>query len=291
MANGMVAFHNAMKITEVPFPFPYAQVCDCILVAHWLLTPFVISVSVTNPVWSFFLCFIQIFVLWSLNFTAIEIENPYGKDANDVDGEGLQRQFNLNLRLLVSPKVKRTPTLAKSFILSEESHSLHLDDDKATLSTFKDLLSDKEAQLQSDAANGGVVKSMSSSRQYYAVNKTLSRAGSSVKNEDGSVAKALMSRQSLNEDPTKSEEEASESQPRIPDAHSCPEVEEHDKSLSPEADNANQAHAFTDATAQGEEQDTSASWRSHEWRTPLQVISPRPNNTVSVRTLPLPTVL
>jgi len=29
---------------------------------------------------------LQVFILWALNFIAIEIENPFGTDANDIDG-------------------------------------------------------------------------------------------------------------------------------------------------------------------------------------------------------------
>jgi hypothetical protein len=140
LANGMVAFHNAKKICEVPFPFPYAQVCDLILIAHWVLTPVVTSVWSTNLVWSAVLCFIQIFVLWSLNLTAIEIDNPFGKDPNDLPGQAMQREFNLQLRFGISPKVKRTPRLAATFRVSAERVSLHIDKRKATLSNFKELL-------------------------------------------------------------------------------------------------------------------------------------------------------
>merc|ERR1712232_901958 len=86
LSDGMMEFHNAMKICSVPFPFPYAQVCDWILVTHLILTPIVTSAWVTNPVWSAVMCFVQIFIVWALNNAAIEIENPYGKAQNDVDG-------------------------------------------------------------------------------------------------------------------------------------------------------------------------------------------------------------
>ena len=77
-ANGMVAYNNARKVAEVPFLFPYAQVCDTILMVHWILVPLVTSVWVTNPAWAAVFTLIQVFVLWALNLTAIEIENPFG---------------------------------------------------------------------------------------------------------------------------------------------------------------------------------------------------------------------
>merc|ERR1719291_536486 len=60
IANGMVAFHDAMKISYVPFPFPYAQTCDCLLVFHWLVVPFVTSQWVSNWFWAGLFVFIQV---------------------------------------------------------------------------------------------------------------------------------------------------------------------------------------------------------------------------------------
>merc|ERR1712232_1318293 len=113
LANGMVEHHNALKIAEIPYPFPYAQVCDCVLLAHWILTPIVTAVWVSHPVWAGVFSFVQVFILWSLNLTAIEIENPYGRDANDISGEHLQKQFNKELMLLVQPETERTPKMSR----------------------------------------------------------------------------------------------------------------------------------------------------------------------------------
>ncbi len=100
-----------MKITEIPFPFPYAQACDCILVVHWILVPLVTSVWVANPIWAAVFTFIQVFILWALNLTAIEIDHPFGKDGNDIAGGFMQKQFNESLRLLVSEDTRRTPMI------------------------------------------------------------------------------------------------------------------------------------------------------------------------------------
>merc|ERR550532_1098574 len=90
IANGMVAFHTSLKISFVPFPFPYAQTCDLLLMVHWICAPFVFNQWTKTPFWSFVFVFIQVFVLWTLNFIAVEIENPFGEDANDLDGTFMQ---------------------------------------------------------------------------------------------------------------------------------------------------------------------------------------------------------
>lgn len=115
MANGMVQFHEAMKISFIPFPFPYAQTCDCLLVLHLLVTPFVVCQWVTHPFWAFVFSFIQVFILWSLNMIAVELENPFGMDANDIDGLHMQEELNQHLLLLMRPYARRTPQLKDGF--------------------------------------------------------------------------------------------------------------------------------------------------------------------------------
>merc|ERR1719149_279004 len=109
----MVEFHDAMKISYIPFPFPYAQVCDSLLILHWLVVPFVVSQWVTNPVWATIFGFVQVFILWALNFIAVELENPFGMDANDLDGHNMQMESNEHLLLLLQPSTERTPTLSE----------------------------------------------------------------------------------------------------------------------------------------------------------------------------------
>ncbi|CAK0818197.1 unnamed protein product [Prorocentrum cordatum] len=112
LANGMVALHDAHKISSIPFPFPYAQTCDAMLVMHLCVTPFVTSSKMSDPWWACLLAFIQVFILWSLNYIAVEIEHPFGGDPNDIDSTGLQLDMNFNLLILLHPACERTPTLS-----------------------------------------------------------------------------------------------------------------------------------------------------------------------------------
>lgn len=111
IANGMVHFHEALKIANVPFPFPYAQICDALLVIHWLFVPFVVSQWVSRPWWAAMFSFIQVFTFWCLNLIALELENPFGTDANDIDGSQMHFEMNERLRLLLRSSTKTTPQL------------------------------------------------------------------------------------------------------------------------------------------------------------------------------------
>merc|ERR1719282_790478 len=113
LANGMCQFHEAIKISSIPFPFPYAQTCDWLLILHWCVTPVVISQWVTEPCWGAIFSFVQVFIFWCLNSIAVEIENPFGKDANDIDAEKMQIEINRHLMLLLEARTKRTPQLSE----------------------------------------------------------------------------------------------------------------------------------------------------------------------------------
>ena len=81
LANGMCEFEQAMKISETTFPFPYTQVCDTMLFIHWVCIPWVVAGIAPGPAWAFVLSFVQVFVLWALNITAKELQQPYGQVA------------------------------------------------------------------------------------------------------------------------------------------------------------------------------------------------------------------
>ncbi len=98
LSGGMVAFYQALKISQVPFPFPYAQVCDLLLIIHWSLIPFVMTQWTTHWLWSGIFATIQVLVLWSLNLIALEIENPFGTDENDIDLEQYQADLSPALK-------------------------------------------------------------------------------------------------------------------------------------------------------------------------------------------------
>jgi len=111
-ANGMVAFNDAIKLSSVPFPWPYAQTCDCLLLIHFMLTPLVVAHWFTSPWWAGIFTFVTVFILWVLNSIAVEIENPFGSDENDIDCKRMQMEFNSQLVQLLSRRQMRTPQLS-----------------------------------------------------------------------------------------------------------------------------------------------------------------------------------
>jgi len=112
LANGMIALHEAQKIAHIPFPFPYAQTCDALLFLHWLITPLVTAQWASNVWAAGVFGFVQVFILWSLNNIAVEIEHPFGSDANDLDASEMQMEMNMNLLLVLDDAATCAPHLS-----------------------------------------------------------------------------------------------------------------------------------------------------------------------------------
>lgn len=163
-ASGMVSYHEAMAIATVPIPFPYAQSTQLLLMVHWIIMPIVVSVWVDQPGWAFVFCWMQVFILWSLNAIAIELENPFGQDANDFDACYLQQILNQSLLLLLDPKVDKLPELVRGSIMDGQQINRMVSvkapqlDRKfcRTLSSFGDILAQlddpRQSQMSTDSA-------------------------------------------------------------------------------------------------------------------------------------------
>lgn len=113
-AQGMLAYHDAVKIQSTKFPFPYTQMSTLMLMAHWIITPFIMCQWVVLSSWVFFLTLIQVAIFWCLYFTAIDIEMPFkrGKLNENHAGSKLQKHFNEQLLILIDSTTRRLPILS-----------------------------------------------------------------------------------------------------------------------------------------------------------------------------------
>lgn len=109
LSRGMVNLHNAKKITDTQFPYPYAQLISFLLLIHLVLTPFVVSAFVQNHWWSSIVTFIPVFGMFSVNFVATELEMPFGDDDNDLNMKHFQEEMNNSLLMLVHSKADHCP--------------------------------------------------------------------------------------------------------------------------------------------------------------------------------------
>merc|ERR1719502_2170319 len=101
---------------------------------HWIMCPIVSTIWVTEPHMAAIFCFFQVFVLWALNQIAVQIENPFGDDANDLDAVLFQKSMNTALLMLIDPTTERTPHLMTSGDTSEDKRRTFRSSRKSTKS-------------------------------------------------------------------------------------------------------------------------------------------------------------
>merc|ERR1719297_623678 len=110
LGNGIVQLNNARKITEFPIPFPLAQMITFMLLFHWIITAFVCAASVETTFWAGLITFIFVFSFWSINYIAVELEQPFGDDANDLPLREMQEDLNKSIRALMDKKALYPPS-------------------------------------------------------------------------------------------------------------------------------------------------------------------------------------
>eukprot|EP00928_Gymnodinium_smaydae_P062319 TRINITY_DN46216_c0_g1_i1.p1 TRINITY_DN46216_c0_g1~~TRINITY_DN46216_c0_g1_i1.p1 ORF type:complete len:519 (+),score=93.60 TRINITY_DN46216_c0_g1_i1:98-1654(+) len=166
LSSGVVRFHEAMKIAQIPFPFPYAQSTLVLLILHWLVAPVVMVSWTESPGLAGAYSFLQVFILWSLYAIAVEIEDPFGNDANDLDALELQHDMNERLILLSDPRAhvvpKVRPECVRGGLLTDtlertvKKRSSTVKDIRAmskTSSNMEDFVSDKSGDVGSTPAS------------------------------------------------------------------------------------------------------------------------------------------
>jgi len=151
ISRGFVHLLNTKKITDTKFPFPYAQLISFALVVFSVVTPVMFSSSAgMNKVAAACATFTPVFLLSGLNYTAIELENPFGKDANDLPLKEFQTEMDQCLLMLLHPgadtvaglNAKRAEmdfeTLVETFKENRDEHRFE-DDNAPKFQRFKSL--------------------------------------------------------------------------------------------------------------------------------------------------------
>eukprot|EP00931_Biecheleriopsis_adriatica_P101819 TRINITY_DN76896_c0_g1_i1.p1 TRINITY_DN76896_c0_g1~~TRINITY_DN76896_c0_g1_i1.p1 ORF type:complete len:410 (-),score=64.42 TRINITY_DN76896_c0_g1_i1:16-1245(-) len=98
---GMVKFHKAKRIIEIPFPFPYMAALQLLLYSHFAMTPFVMAACTDFVVWAASLAFVVQFGLWFFVGVALEMDRPFGNTQNSIEMAKIQEEFNTHLLALL----------------------------------------------------------------------------------------------------------------------------------------------------------------------------------------------
>jgi len=110
-AQGVVQFHDALKVKVLPFPGVFQQVCDVVLIIVTCFTPVLFSLWCNSSVLTPLFTFITVFVLWSLSLVARSIEDPFA--SRDFIMECCEMQVGMNELLLVfiEPELAHVPCM------------------------------------------------------------------------------------------------------------------------------------------------------------------------------------
>lgn len=109
LSRGIVNLNNVRKIKDIPFPFPYAQMITVMLLIHWLVTPMLAAFVIRSPWWAVIASFSVTGAFWCLIYIALEIDQPFGSDENDLPITEMQEDFNRSLLQLLEFHAQNTP--------------------------------------------------------------------------------------------------------------------------------------------------------------------------------------
>eukprot|EP00931_Biecheleriopsis_adriatica_P117100 TRINITY_DN9264_c0_g2_i1.p1 TRINITY_DN9264_c0_g2~~TRINITY_DN9264_c0_g2_i1.p1 ORF type:complete len:534 (-),score=108.44 TRINITY_DN9264_c0_g2_i1:57-1658(-) len=109
LSRGFVNLLNAKKISDTRFPFPFAQLITVLILVQGVMTPMMVSCLFDKPYLVAVFTFIPIFGICALNFIGVELENPFGQDANDLPLDHFQEEMNNCLLMLLHPSADFLP--------------------------------------------------------------------------------------------------------------------------------------------------------------------------------------
>jgi predicted membrane chloride channel (bestrophin family) len=121
ISRGFVNLLNAKKITDTRFPFPYAQLISLLLLLHTALTPMIMASLIKSKVLCAIFTFIPVFGMFSLNFIAMELENPFGIDDNDLPLPHFQEEMNSCLLMLLHDNTDMISTTSDDCVMDFEA--------------------------------------------------------------------------------------------------------------------------------------------------------------------------
>eukprot|EP00930_Biecheleria_cincta_P001323 TRINITY_DN102458_c0_g1_i1.p1 TRINITY_DN102458_c0_g1~~TRINITY_DN102458_c0_g1_i1.p1 ORF type:complete len:588 (+),score=112.93 TRINITY_DN102458_c0_g1_i1:95-1858(+) len=121
LSRGMVNLTNLHKIKEIPFPYPYQQVLIVMLIMHNLITTCMAAVMMDTLFWACAMTFMVTGSFWTVIYIAVEIDQPFGDDPNDLPLIEMQEEFNADLVRLLKTSTGKLPSMNRT---CETQHAL-----------------------------------------------------------------------------------------------------------------------------------------------------------------------
>jgi len=130
LANGMVAYHDCLKIQTTSVPLPYKQMTKILMGAHWFITPVVMVLWTDWPTWTFVLTLVQSMIFWCLYFTAHQIEYPFQTGEISYSVTVLHNEFNSNLIEIAKHKTGKLDLSQADLDPRSWVHNIHSFDER-----------------------------------------------------------------------------------------------------------------------------------------------------------------
>jgi len=84
ISNGALAYSQAEKLADIPFPFVFAQILAVAMLFIAIVFPICFTLITGESWFTPMLSTGVVTFFWALNEIAKELENPFGKEANNV---------------------------------------------------------------------------------------------------------------------------------------------------------------------------------------------------------------
>jgi len=129
LGGGFVKLARARQIKAFPIPFILAQMITSLMIIHWVSSSVVCAMSLRSVFTAMLVCFLGQMCFWGVHYIAVEMEGPYGGEANDLCLEDLQSDMNRSLLAITHPLARKTPSFEHDYEkpLATISLDLHLD--------------------------------------------------------------------------------------------------------------------------------------------------------------------
>merc|ERR1712154_444735 len=103
ISRGFVNLLISKKITDTKFPYPYVQLLILLMTSFSFLTPVYLTTIITNKVMAMVTSFLPTFTVAAFSYISCELENPFGRDDNDLPLEHFQAEMDNCLLMLLHP--------------------------------------------------------------------------------------------------------------------------------------------------------------------------------------------
>jgi len=121
---GLVHFHTTLQCVIWPFPFPYAQMSLMLILIYCVFTPIMLCQWTSNEFTTAFLTLISVVFIKGIDLTAVELENPFGEDPNDLPMFELHHEMVQDLILIANPETMKLPRLTEQVKMDHKRLSL-----------------------------------------------------------------------------------------------------------------------------------------------------------------------